>query len=133
MTSHKDKIKITLISTLLWRIASHGKGLFNKYSFHDDAGMFNVVTTYETKARYKIFTRPYSGLINFIVFIYLATILYYASFLLYTTTAHAAANPATTTIVAIGAISPVFVSLFTEPPVVPAPSVSVLVLRFSLY
>lgn len=45
----KEQIKIyrtIVISTLLWGIAAHGMMLFNKFSFHDDAGLFIFGLTY---------------------------------------------------------------------------------------
>ena len=39
---HRD----IFISTGLWGILAHGMAFFNKYSFHDDAGLFSVGATY---------------------------------------------------------------------------------------
>lgn len=38
--------RLILISTFLWGILAHGTMLFNKISFHDDAGLFYVGGTY---------------------------------------------------------------------------------------
>lgn len=35
-----------LVSTFLWGLFAHGMTLFNKYSFHDDAGLFTVGQTF---------------------------------------------------------------------------------------
>lgn len=40
------RIKISMISTFLWGILAHGIMLFNKISFHDDAGLFYIGGTY---------------------------------------------------------------------------------------
>lgn len=40
------RIKICIISTFLWGILAHGIMLFNKISFHDDAGLFYIGGTY---------------------------------------------------------------------------------------
>ena len=34
------RIKICIIGTFLWGILAHGIMLFNKISFHDDAGLY---------------------------------------------------------------------------------------------
>lgn len=48
MKFNKRSLITTLLSTFMWGILAHGMGLFNKFSFHDDAGMFYVGCTYES-------------------------------------------------------------------------------------
>ena len=42
------KYKTIFISCFLWGIAAHGMTLFNKYSFHDDAPLFIIGSTYSS-------------------------------------------------------------------------------------
>lgn len=48
MTGFFMKHRDIFISTGLWGILAHGMALFNKYSFHDDAGLFSVGATYSS-------------------------------------------------------------------------------------
>lgn len=41
-----EKNKTAIWSTFLWGILAHGMMLFNKFSFHDDAGLFHIGLTY---------------------------------------------------------------------------------------
>lgn len=40
--------KLVLYSTFLWGIFAHGMMIFNKFSFHDDAGLFGIGGTYSS-------------------------------------------------------------------------------------
>ena len=39
-------MKLILCSTFLWGILAHGMMIFNKFSYHDDAGLFKYGLTY---------------------------------------------------------------------------------------
>ena len=42
----KKNFKLILYSTFLWGIFAHGMMIFNKFSYHDDAGLFEYGLTY---------------------------------------------------------------------------------------
>lgn len=43
---HMTKLRWIIFSTVTWGILAHGMALFNKYSYHDDAPLFGIGSTY---------------------------------------------------------------------------------------
>ncbi|MBQ0036978.1 MAG: glucosyltransferase domain-containing protein [Firmicutes bacterium] len=67
----KRRIKIIVISTIVWGLLAHGSVMFNLYSFFDNANLFNIGATFELG-------RWFLGFMNWLT-------IYFSGSLLYTT------------------------------------------------
>ena len=47
LSINKNKIKIIVISSIVWGVLAHGSTMFNLYSFFDNSDLFNIGATYE--------------------------------------------------------------------------------------